>query len=257
MVRHAVIASALVIASASVRAESPATGCCGPCEMKTCVDLHPEEPGTARLEQSSELFFGSVVAAEVLTCCENDPRADVTFKVTRRWKGADTPRVTVRTRACTGIYPFALGRDYLVSAEGTPPVLSGCYPPLEGTAADNGLDDRTAPHSFDVRQAVGQVRASPYVLPGKQPGTRHDGRGMANDRRVPFPNRLFRRFRRLDSRGRTHRGWSERRCNPARGRGSRSSSICARNARQGFVPVGTWPQGGKGGPGSLAGRSQS
>jgi hypothetical protein len=143
-IRHCGVALLLVYVSVRVQAQS--TSCCGLCEMTTCVDLHPEEPGRARLEQSSELFFGSVVAAEVLTCCENDPRADVTFKVTRRWKGADTPRVVVRTRACTEIYPFALGRNYLVSATGTPPVLSICFPPLEGTAAEQVLGQLDKPN---------------------------------------------------------------------------------------------------------------
>ena len=138
---HAVIASALLFASASVQAESRATGCCGPCDCKVCVG-GLEENAT----RSSEVFFGTVVAAEVLNCCDVDPRADVTFKVIRRWKGAETPRVVIRTGACTGIYPFTLGRNYLVLAEGTPPILSACFPPIEGEAGERAIANLDKPN---------------------------------------------------------------------------------------------------------------
>jgi hypothetical protein len=132
MIRHLVTASVLLVASVSVRVEAQEQDCCGPCDFKACVGGVDENA-----KRSSELFFGTVVAEELLACC--DSRADVTFKVIRRWKGAEIPRVVIRTEACAGLYPFALGRNYLVFASGTPPLLSRCFPPHEGTAADQAM----------------------------------------------------------------------------------------------------------------------
>jgi hypothetical protein len=115
---------ALTLAVASRgQAEAPAKNCCGPCICVGCVQLAGPELARHLLDTSSELFFGTVIAEELLTCC--DSRAQITFNVIRRWKGADTPQVRIRTLSCTEIYPFVLGRQYLVSAssEGGDPAL--------------------------------------------------------------------------------------------------------------------------------------
>lgn len=139
MLRHAVVAWAVLLVSSYAQAESQARSCCGPCVCVLCNGGPEEDAGKYLLAHSSELFFGTVVAEELLPCCD-DRRADVTFKVIRRWKGAEAPQVVVRTQSCTEIYPFILGHSYLISTsagdgEAKPPVLARCFQPLEAAAA--------------------------------------------------------------------------------------------------------------------------
>jgi hypothetical protein len=118
------------------QADAPAQDCCGPCEFRACVGPVESELAKYLMDSSSELFFGTVISEELAPCC--DRRADVTFRVLRRWKGSDAAQIRIRTPACTQIYAFALQGQYLVSAiasAGEPPVLNRCYAPLEGEGA--------------------------------------------------------------------------------------------------------------------------
>jgi len=123
----------MLLAVPDKQVETPAQSCCGPCVCGICQQLAEPELAQYLMDNSSELFFGTVVAEELVACC--DRRADITFKVIRRWKGAEQPQVRVRTESCTQIYPFVLGREYLVSASsrgGDPVEVLRCHPPIEG-----------------------------------------------------------------------------------------------------------------------------
>jgi hypothetical protein len=112
--------------------------CCGPCICDGC-NVYEDESMSAKqlVTTSSDLFSGTVVSQGLLECC--DTRAEVTFAVLRRWKGADSPRIIIRTAPCKGIYPLLLGHTYLVSAlrgpENEPPLFNHCNPPVEASAA--------------------------------------------------------------------------------------------------------------------------
>ncbi len=95
-------------------------------------------PVLARI--STHLFMGTVVSARTLP--EQDCVADVTFRVTQRWKGAEGTLITVRTGApCGAPFPFSIARDYVVSARGAgstekPAHLNDCqFTPLDGAFA--------------------------------------------------------------------------------------------------------------------------
>lgn len=105
--------------------------CCGGCGDTFCNRLEDVEKIPQLVQASSHLFYGMAVRAETLSCC--DRFADVTFRVANRWKGPAVPEVTVRTGGgCAKPFPFAVGRNYLVSANGAgskerPATLNDCF----------------------------------------------------------------------------------------------------------------------------------
>src|SRR6185436_19257581 len=125
--------AAALLAAAPSEAQPKEECCPCVCRNRACIRLPDREQAEYLLSSSSELFLGTVVAEE-LACC--DSRGDITFQVERRWKGANAPQVRVRTPCCTEIYPFALGRQYLISATsqqgGGPAEMDLCVPPIEG-----------------------------------------------------------------------------------------------------------------------------
>ena len=139
MLKRIFISSAvLTLTLLPVHPEAQAPSCCGECIDNMCIQWSDSDAARYLLRTSSELFFGTVVAQELVTCCEH--RADVTFMDDLRWKGAEKPRLVVRTWSCSELYPFVLGHKYLISAKpaesaGGPAVLQHCYVPLDGAAA--------------------------------------------------------------------------------------------------------------------------
>ncbi len=137
----------------AVQAEDPAPGCCGPCICVFCVQPPLPELAQRLMSSSSELFFGTVVAEQLVSCC--DSRAEVTFRVLRRWQGADVPQVHIRTQSCTAIFPFLLGRQYLVAAgKGGEDiaVIDKCFVPIEGEGAAHSTMAALDKLSRDGRQ---------------------------------------------------------------------------------------------------------
>jgi hypothetical protein len=110
--------------------------CCGPCVEHACIPLPEPKIGESLSNSSSDVFLGTVIAQELAACC--DERADVTFKVLRRWRGAETPTFRIRTPSCTDHSSLVLGRTYLVSAipvKDEPPGPTPCFWPIEEDAA--------------------------------------------------------------------------------------------------------------------------
>src|SRR5262245_32188487 len=133
MLRGLLSSAMITFAMQAVHPESQTPSCCGECIDNICIQRSDSDTAKNLLSTSSELFFGTVVAQELVSCCNN--RADVTFVVDHRWKGAETPRVVIRTWSCSELYPFVLGRKYLISAtapeyDGGPAVLQHCLVPL-------------------------------------------------------------------------------------------------------------------------------
>jgi len=99
-------------------------------------------------EQAPLLFVGMVVKAETVPCC--DRFADVTFRVSKAWKGMGLTTLLVHTGgAAARPFPFAIGREYLVALSGAPDPknrfeLFCAFTPLEVSAATQhmlALDD--------------------------------------------------------------------------------------------------------------------
>ena len=116
------------------------TDCCGICADVLCDNLESPDKIPQLVDRSTHLFYGIVVLARTNPCCEYS--ADVTFRVRSRWKGAGGPTITVRTGGgCAGPWPFAIGRWYVVSADGVgtekePGRLNDCFfGPLDEKAA--------------------------------------------------------------------------------------------------------------------------
>ena len=84
-------------------------------DAAACTCALPEAPD-AELAKADAVFRGQVVAAS--TGGPEDP-SQVTFAVSRVWKGSDDPVQTLGTAATTALcgYPFAIGKEYLVYAQ--------------------------------------------------------------------------------------------------------------------------------------------
>jgi hypothetical protein len=136
MVMLRVLISVLLLPSAAWSlVEGGDRSCCGPCVEHVCAEVPEPQRGESLSSSSSDVFLGTVVAQELASCC--DERAEVTFKVLRRWKGAETPTFRIRTPSCTA-NSLVLGRTYLVAAtamENEPPRPTPCRWPIEETAA--------------------------------------------------------------------------------------------------------------------------
>ena len=136
MFRHVLspVLATFLLLSSNVGAQEP--NCCGPCICSVCAKFDDERMAAKwLLDESSELFFGTVIAQELLSCC--DSRAAITFRVLRRWKGAEPEVLLVRTPWCMS-FSINLGSHYLVSAisrPGEPPILNDCYLPVERAAS--------------------------------------------------------------------------------------------------------------------------
>ena len=115
--------------------------CCGACigAVLAGKPLNALEDVPRLAEVSDLLFVGKVTRSEIDPCC--DGWADGAFRVKKRWKGPSEKLVTVRTGgSCAEPFPFAIGREYLVSAT-APSQYDGhryvfyAFTPLEGSAA--------------------------------------------------------------------------------------------------------------------------
>ena len=99
-------------------------------------------------ERADMLFVGRVVKAEIVPCC--DLYADITFRLTKTWKGHADTAVAVRVGwGCAELFPFVLGREYLVLArrDGTPAELLAtdpCFGVLEASAAAEQMQELDA-----------------------------------------------------------------------------------------------------------------
>src|SRR2546425_192106 len=103
---------ALVVVLVAIWASIAADGdrheqCCGPCYCLICAVPKGTGPMTMSrwAERADMLFIGKVVKAEVVPCC--DLYADITFRVTKTWKGHADTSVAVRVGwGCAELFPF-------------------------------------------------------------------------------------------------------------------------------------------------------
>src|SRR5262245_12964544 len=113
--------------------------CCGPCADPIGPHYSTPEDMPKLADRAQVLFVGTVVKAELVPCC--DRFADLTFRIRKAWKGAGRTSVTVRMGAgCADLYPFVIGREYLVAASSTgatndPLLPDGSFFPLEASKA--------------------------------------------------------------------------------------------------------------------------
>jgi hypothetical protein len=119
-----------------------------PAHACTCLQSPP--PAEA-LERAAAVFAGRVIAME-RDGRERDLHAEypVRFAVATAWKGVHEREVVVRTSVSTALcgYPFQVGEDYVVYADGEPGALRV------------SLCSRTVPerHAADDRAALGEGR---------------------------------------------------------------------------------------------------
>jgi hypothetical protein len=138
MNRHITVLLGLLVLS-SLFGEQHAQDSCGSCIDMICMQAPDSERAKQLMKEPKTLFYGKLVGMDLLTSCED--RAVLTFKVIRRWKGADESLVFIRTEPCTNFdgYPFRLGHAYFIAAVaeyGTKAIML-CHPPFEGPAAQS------------------------------------------------------------------------------------------------------------------------
>jgi hypothetical protein len=130
------VLSVLLLASCQTIA---ADDCCGPCIDSFSMHYSKPEEMSRLADHTQFLFVGTIVKAELVPCC--DRFADLTFRIRKVWKGPALTSATVRAGAgCARLYPFVIGREYLVAATDATGVGARLLPdisfsPLEASKA--------------------------------------------------------------------------------------------------------------------------
>jgi hypothetical protein len=125
--------------SVTLGAQNGIGECDRTCIDTVCLKLKTRQELPILFRISSHLAMGRVVKAATLA--DRDCMADVTLRISHRWKGPEVNQIIVRTgNGCDGPFPFVIGREYLVSVtgEGTPDkpgTLPCAFPPLDGPDA--------------------------------------------------------------------------------------------------------------------------
>src|SRR5678815_4051595 len=115
-----VVAVCTLCAGADSLVPADTTRCCsGPCAAMVCgKEIIPPDGSMSRLADDAPLLFlGTVDTVQPSKC--GPCIALATFTVTKAWKGLGLTSVTVSTgEPCAQPFPFAVGKQYLVAAQG-------------------------------------------------------------------------------------------------------------------------------------------
>ncbi len=109
------IAITIILLGMSIASPEPILACSCTCDPGTVLQ---------RLDRANTVFLGKVInvveTSNVLDLYNNESKVDVTFKVSKTWKGSNYRILTLHNHSgCCGDYPFSqrdINREYLIYA---------------------------------------------------------------------------------------------------------------------------------------------